>query len=355
MTETASERSEVAVVLEALIATSVSRSEKRSLVALQKSVGSNVTWGDPSLQGDSQAHGLLSMAWKLSEHSTLLERFVEARRDASLSTREWKRIWFRPIAGAVTLLAGVSLLAVAIEFMGTLAAMTKMKSLVDEPLPDFYLIMGKRPADNGLLSLIDRLRGVLRSLFIGVVPGLFMLFAGSIAFNYWIAGAKAVDVMLYRLPILGNKRMRADAARLLSGISMLMSAGEPLSKALKRCGQSMSPFPRYLSEKISTAVDQGVPWGQAIANERLFPDWMIAWFSIDASEGSLPIRFKTAAELIEGESRWGAGLDSRFLTIVTLWSIGILILWFYTISLWAVGNSIWMISGGGSLISQLST
>jgi hypothetical protein len=340
MNERLSNLGEVTVVVDALVATSISRSEKRSLVELRKSLSPESDWSDSAIQGESRGQCLLAMASELAKHPKLLERFVDSRRRECVSYRVWQKTWLGPVTGAAFLIGGLTLLAIAVKFLGAFVLFRESGGEIEKWLSYLFIFGHQSNPDTGIVAYIDRLASVLGSLFVGVVPGLAFVASGTLVVNYLFAGPKAVDVLLYRIPIYGKRRLQNDAVRFLSGTSMLLETGETLSICIRRCGASMAAYPRYLSEKIARSIDGGKKFSEAIDNERFFPDWMIEWFSHDSDGQTLKIRLEAATSLVEAEMRCGAGIGSRFLVIVTLWCVGILTLWFYMIAILMVMSSV---------------
>jgi type IV pilus assembly protein PilC len=114
------------------------------------------------------------------------------------------------------------------------------------------------------------------------------------------AGARAIDRLKLRLPLLGDIWLKYQVAIFSRTLSTLLSGGLPLVPALETAGSSMQS--RYIADGINTAagrVREGRSLSRSLEETRVFPGLAVEMIEVGESTGALPAMLTSTAEFYE--------------------------------------------------------
>lgn len=137
------------------------------------------------------------------------------------------------------------------------------------------------------------------SISAGVVLALFILFK---RFQSSKAGARRLDEMRMKLPVLGNVIKMNLFAQFARTLGTLLQNGVPVLAALKITEQVVSnQLIREAIAKTREAVTDGKTLAQPLAQSKLFPQLMIDLVRIGEETGDVPGSLNNIADTYENE------------------------------------------------------
>lgn len=113
-------------------------------------------------------------------------------------------------------------------------------------------------------------------------------------------GARALDALRYRLPVLGTIWMKYQVAMFSRTLSTLLSGGLPLVPSLETASQSINSF--KIAENVGHAakrVREGRALSSSLEESKFFPDLAIEMVEVGESTGALPAMLNSVAEFFE--------------------------------------------------------
>jgi type IV pilus assembly protein PilC len=132
---------------------------------------------------------------------------------------------------------------------------------------------------------------------------LLVLAAIIIGMFFWVRsgkGAKVLDALRYRLPLLGPIWMKYQVAMFSRTLATLLSGGLPLVPSLETASQSIDSF--KISQTVEHAakrVQEGRSLSYSLEETEFFPDLAIEMIEVGESTGALPAMLNSVAEFFE--------------------------------------------------------
>jgi type IV pilus assembly protein PilC len=114
------------------------------------------------------------------------------------------------------------------------------------------------------------------------------------------SGARALDALRYRLPLLGPVWMKYQVAMFTRTLATLLSGGLPLVPSLETASQSIDSF--KISQTVEHAakrVSEGRSLSYSLEETEFFPDLAIEMIEVGESTGALPAMLNSVAEFFE--------------------------------------------------------
>jgi len=140
----------------------------------------------------------------------------------------------------------------------------------------------------------------IRNYYYLIIAGLALVVIG---FMLWVrsqSGARVVDAVRYRLPVLGTIWMKYQVAMFSRTLSTLLSGGLPLVPSLETASQSINSF--KISDNVAHAakrVREGRALSFSLEETKFFPELAIEMVEVGESTGALPAMLNSVAEFFE--------------------------------------------------------
>jgi type IV pilus assembly protein PilC len=212
----------------------------------------------------------------------VLGRFISFQR-LSLSFRKklLSSLWYPGLL--------ISALAIMLSFLMT---------YVVPQFADLYSSLNAKlpPMTTFMLSI----GGAIRNYYYVIIAVLLVLVAGIYSWTRSQHGARMLDAVRYRLPILGNIWMKYQVAMFSRTLSTLLSGGLPLVPSLETASQSINSF--KISDNVGHAarrVREGRSLAYSLEETRFFPELAIEMVEVGESTGALPAMLNSIAEFFE--------------------------------------------------------
>lgn len=133
---------------------------------------------------------------------------------------------------------------------------------------------------------------------------ILLVLAGIVAgMLFWVRsgnGARTLDALRYRLPLLGPIWMKYQVAMFSRTLATLLSGGLPLVPSLETASQSINSF--KISQTVEHAakrVREGRSLSYSLEETKFFPDLAIEMIEVGESTGALPAMLNSVAEFFE--------------------------------------------------------
>jgi type IV pilus assembly protein PilC len=132
---------------------------------------------------------------------------------------------------------------------------------------------------------------------------LLVLAAIIVGMFFWVRsgkGAKTLDALRYRLPLLGPIWMKYQVAMFSRTLATLLSGGLPLVPSLETASQSIDSF--KISQTVEHAakrVQEGRSLSYSLEETKFFPDLAIEMIEVGESTAALPAMLNSVAEFFE--------------------------------------------------------
>ena len=183
----------------------------------------------------------------------------------------------------------VSALAVMLAFLMTYVVpqFSELYSSLNAKLPPMTIFM---------LGIGNGIRNYYPFILLGMV-------AFAVAVTLWVRskhGARMLDAVRYRLPLVGNIWMKYQVAMFSRTLSTLLSGGLPLVPSLETASQSINSF--KISENVAHAarrVREGRALAFSLEETKFFPELAIEMVEVGESTGALPAMLNSVAEFFE--------------------------------------------------------
>ena len=145
-----------------------------------------------------------------------------------------------------------------------------------------------------------------------VVP--LILFAAAVLaerlwFNRTPAGRRMWTSVVYLLPIVGTLLRSARLAAFTDLLGILVEQEIPLPEALRLAAESSSdPLLTEAARRVEAEISQGMPLGQALQTQRLWPALVVWMVGFGEKQGTLPQALKQVAEMYRRDAEARATL-----------------------------------------------
>jgi type IV pilus assembly protein PilC len=132
---------------------------------------------------------------------------------------------------------------------------------------------------------------------------LILILAAVLGVVLWVKsdqGARTIDKVRYKLPLLGTIWMKYQVAMFSRTLSTLLSGGLPLVPSLETASQSISSFLISANvEQASRRVREGRALSFSLEETQFFPELAIEMVEVGESTGALPAMLNSVAEFFE--------------------------------------------------------
>jgi type IV pilus assembly protein PilC len=115
-------------------------------------------------------------------------------------------------------------------------------------------------------------------------------------------GARMIDSLRYRLPIVGKVWMKYQVAMFSRTLATLLTGGLPLVPALETASQSIGSY--KISDTVLHAakrVQEGRSLSYSLEETEFFPDLAVEMVEVGESTGALPAMLNSVAEFFEDD------------------------------------------------------
>jgi len=135
-----------------------------------------------------------------------------------------------------------------------------------------------------------------------IVLPLLLLVAAILAERFWLhrtpAGRRLWTSVIYLLPIVGTLLRSARLAAFTDLLGILVEQGIPLPEALRLAAEASSdPLLTEAALRVEADIRQGMPLGQAIQSQRLWPALVVWMVGFGEKQGTLPQALKQVAQM----------------------------------------------------------
>jgi type IV pilus assembly protein PilC len=138
---------------------------------------------------------------------------------------------------------------------------------------------------------------------------LLYLIAGGIAFFYLVKtligtpkGRRAKDVLLGKLPIIGNLRRKVSVSRFCRTYAILLRSGVPILRSLEICGAaSNNTYIEAACTKISRQISQGGQLSEVVADTPYFPSMVKHMSKAGEQTGNIDGMMSKIADFYDSE------------------------------------------------------
>jgi type IV pilus assembly protein PilC len=121
--------------------------------------------------------------------------------------------------------------------------------------------------------------------------------------SLWVrsaSGARMLDALRYRMPLMGGIWMKYQVAMFSRTLSTLLTGGLPLVPSLETASQSINSFKIASSvEHASKRVREGRALSFSLEETKFFPELAIEMVEVGESTGALPTMLNSVAEFFE--------------------------------------------------------
>ena len=132
-------------------------------------------------------------------------------------------------------------------------------------------------------------------------------------------GAEQIDLVILRMPLLGDIWLKYQVANFSRMLSTLLAGGLPLVPSLETAGASMSSR-RILNGIVETAarVREGQTLSGSLEQQKMFPDLSVEMIEVGESTGALPAMLNSVAEFYEEDVQTALGATMALIEPVIL-------------------------------------
>jgi len=186
--------------------------------------------------------------------------------------------------------------------------------LISEVLPVFTHMLHEAGAElpfitNILIKLIFFTKKYLLVFLVLLILFAYLFYI----FTTTKVGAQVIDRLIFKIPLIGVIRKKSIAVQFCSTLSILISSGIPLIKAIEICKNSTnSTVFRNTLEQANYALKKGRNLHEVL-NPDLFPAMMIRMVGIGEETGALENLLMRTASIYETEIQ---NLQNRLVTVI---------------------------------------
>jgi type IV pilus assembly protein PilC len=231
----------------------------------------------PSLYASTLASGERS-----GEIASVLQRYVHYAKTVA-SVR-------RKIVAAVTYPAILVVLAIVIVAIVLIYVMPNFQ--------DFFEQLGSElPAVTRFVIGMSDFMVNRYLLILGVLAGVIV---GWMVWRRTPGGQRALEKVLYRIPLVGPLARSFVVTRLARTLSTLVAGGMPLVECLGMVSRGMDrPMYRESLRKVTDKVREGAALWSALDEAKLYPDNMIEMVKVGESSGTVAEMLEHVADFID--------------------------------------------------------
>ncbi len=168
-------------------------------------------------------------------------------------------------------------------------------------VPQFADLYASLNADLPRITIV--MLGIGSSIQHHYLAILFVLVAVVLGTFVWVRseqGARTLDALRYRVPMIGTIWMKYQVAMFSRTLSTLLSGGLPLVPSLETASQSINSF--KIAENVEHAarrVREGRALSFSLEEAQFFPELAIEMIEVGESTGALPAMLNSVAEFFE--------------------------------------------------------
>ena len=140
----------------------------------------------------------------------------------------------------------------------------------------------------------------IRNYYYLILGGIAALAIGITMWSRSQQGARVLDSVRYRLPLIGNIWMKYQVSMFSRTLSTLLSGGSPLVPSLETASQSINSF--KIADNVGHAsrrVREGRALSFSLEETKFFPELAIEMVEVGESTGALPAMLNSVAEFYE--------------------------------------------------------
>lgn len=140
----------------------------------------------------------------------------------------------------------------------------------------------------------------IRNYYYLIFAVILAVVIGTVLWARSQSGARLLDAVRYRLPLLGAIWMKYQVAMFSRTLSTLLSGGLPLVPSLETASQSINSF--KISDNVGHAakrVREGRALSFSLEETGFFPELAIEMIEVGESTGALPAMLNSVAEFYE--------------------------------------------------------
>jgi type IV pilus assembly protein PilC len=140
----------------------------------------------------------------------------------------------------------------------------------------------------------------IRNYYYLILGGIVVIVLGAVMWSRSESGARTLDSVRYRLPLIGQIWMKYQVSMFSRTLSTLLSGGLPLVPSLETASQSINSF--KISDNVGHAarrVREGRSLSFSLEETKFFPDLAIEMIEVGESTGALPAMLNSVAEFFE--------------------------------------------------------
>lgn len=137
---------------------------------------------------------------------------------------------------------------------------------------------------------------------------------------------RAIERGLDRLPVLGLVLQQQRSSKTSQVLSTLLSAGLPLTQAMKLASQATFHYQhRHALERVTVAIQQGESFSSALAKTEAFDPLMVHLCSVGEHSGQIAQRLRQVDELLQAKVNIRLQQFSRLLEPFMMVAVGLLV------------------------------
>jgi len=203
-------------------------------------------------------------------------------------------------------------------------AIVVMMAKVVPALTDMFNEFGSDlpPMTRGLVAVSD----FFEAAFLYIILGVVVIGVGGYFYVRTPGGKRRKDMVMLRIPIIGQAVLKAGLSRFCRNMSMLVGAGVSLFDALKLTSETTDNT--VISESVSgvrSRVGDGQLFSQAVAADAIFPALMPEMIAVGEEAGSLEGQLSKVSTFYEEEADRAISQVTGTLTPLLTVGVGLII------------------------------
>ena len=205
-----------------------------------------------------------------------------------------------------------------------IGAIVVMMAKVVPALTDMFNEFGSDlpPMTRGLVAVSD----FFEAAFLYIILGVVVIGVGGYFYVRTPGGKRRKDMVMLRIPIIGQAVLKAGLSRFCRNMSMLVGAGVSLFDALKLTSETTDNT--VISESVSgvrSRVGDGQLFSQAVAADGIFPALMPEMIAVGEEAGSLEGQLSKVSTFYEEEADRAISQVTGTLTPLLTVGVGLII------------------------------